>query len=202
MILHSYDSAPTALRAAIDRGRKLLLSDESLTCWIAGGALRRFFARERQASDIDLFFPGEGERVVVQASLIAQGFSVSFENENVLRMTKERIAFDLVKKYFPDPEATIEAFDFTVACCAVTRARIVHHDDFFIDLAARRLRINALPFPVSTLYRLQKYIRNGYAMCPDTVRAIAAALGTTVPDSVSAEVEGTASFVAGFRGID
>lgn len=213
MISYHHDFAPPKLRAAIDRGRELLFDKAyaSAPCWIAGGALRRFFALERRSSDIDLFFPNEEARVEWRTGLTALegGFAQTFENENVERVTKGGVRIDLVKKFFPSAEHTIMSFDFTVACAAVTRDNIVLHDDFFIDLAARRLAINALPFPESTLWRMQKYIRNGYSVCPDAIRALAAAmkgeapvppLGTETDEPLTVMSSGSSS--SPFLGID
>jgi hypothetical protein len=84
----------------------------------------------------------------------------------------------LIKKhFFPTPEETISNFDFTVCCVAVTPSGdVVHHERFFEDLAGRRLAINALPFPLSTLERLQRYVSKGYLACNGTLMQLSEAI--------------------------
>ena len=43
---------------------KLILDDMSknnINCWIAGGVLRDYFAKDPMVTDCDVFFPNEGE---------------------------------------------------------------------------------------------------------------------------------------------
>jgi hypothetical protein len=136
------------------------------TCWIAGGALRDYFSVGYPQSDIDVFFPNQDEfEKVKNCLLVKTQCEISFENEKICVFNIDKRRFELVKVFFPNPQATIQEFDFTVCCCAVDKVDVYMHEDFYADLAKRRLVINKLPFPLSTLQRLQKYIRKGYSIC-------------------------------------
>lgn len=136
-----------------------------VNCWIAGGALRDYFSIGYPQSDIDVFFPDETQYSLLKSFLEEQGYEVQYENDKVCVFFINKHKFDLVKVFFNDPRATIAEFDFTVCCCAVDKNDVYMHADFFPDLARRRLIINKLPFPLSTLQRLQKYIKKGYSIC-------------------------------------
>lgn len=137
-----------------------------VSCWIAGGALRDYFSIGYPQSDIDVFFPNNDEYEKAKKCLLfhTQG-NIEYENEKICVFIVNKHRFELVKIFFPTPESTITEFDFTVCCCAVDTKDVYMHEDFFADLAKRRLVVNKLPFPLSTLQRLQKYIRKGYSIC-------------------------------------
>lgn len=144
--------------------------------WIAGGALRDFF-NKRKISDFDVFFPDEENLLKMRKNMIDGGFEIVFENENCIKLKSEKgMCVDLVKKFFSSPEETIDAFDFTVTCCAIKNGEIIHHDDFFMDLSSRSLVINNLPKPISTFRRLQKYHKKGFTICNGGIASISRAI--------------------------
>lgn len=145
---------------------KYLILDklEDINCWIAGGAIRDYFSIGKIKSDIDIFFTDEIE--YYKAVAICSEFQVINQNENAIMLKNNGKLFHLIKKHFYNsPEDTINSFDFTVCCCACTKDKIVVNDSFYMDLARRRLVINSLPYPLSTLQRLQKYIKKGFWIC-------------------------------------
>lgn len=143
--------------------------------WIAGGAIRSWFANER-LSDVDLFFPDEIERNKALEHIKGLGSEVTFENENVTKIRHKKYIIDFCKKYFDSPVTSIENFDFTVAMFACNRESFWCGEESFMDLASKRLAINKIPFPQSSLMRLQKYIKKGYWMCSEEAVKFTAAL--------------------------
>lgn len=139
---------------------------EGVKCWVAGGALRDYFAVGYPKSDIDVFFPSEEQYNLADAKLAIDGYKCILDNESgKMYKIKKRLIHIVKSHFFDSPQHTIDSFDFTVCCAAVDNDAIFHHESFFMDLARRRLVINALPFPLSTLQRLQKYIKKGYWIC-------------------------------------
>ncbi|MFZ5955799.1 MAG: hypothetical protein ACOYT4_05220 [Nanoarchaeota archaeon] len=155
----------------------LILAELPAVCWIAGGALRDYFTIGRCSSDIDIFFPSEKEFKKAIKFFKIQNILPTFSNERVTNYIWKKNKIQLVSAhYFSSPEETIEKFDFTVVCCAVDKENVSHHETFFMDLAKRRLVINSLPYPLSTLQRLQKYIKKGYTICNGGLLEIAKAI--------------------------
>ena len=154
--------------------------------WLAGGALRAFFAHE-QVKDLDLFF-AEAESVEsAKECFLDAGWSIVVDNATVLRMTRYRSSLDLVRMLFESPEKTLENFDFTVACAALSHEKLIVHDRFWFDLAARRLTVNALPFPTASLVRLQRFAGRGYRACPETIRQMALAFIGRTAEQINGE---------------
>lgn len=73
--------------------------------------------------------------------------------------------YDLVKKFFNDPQSTIDNFDFTVSMFAVDIDKVYFGESTFIDLAKRQLMINKITYPASTMSRAFRYYQKGFSMC-------------------------------------
>jgi hypothetical protein len=187
--------------------KRLILDELKPICitWVAGGCVRDYFSIGKLTSDIDLFFtcvedfekckkyliddktrritrtepadnPEDDDKIIIEVVDKPQA-KVIFENDNVLKVSYRGHKFDVIKKYFPSPETTIIEFDFTVCCAAVDLGRVYTHETFFIDLAKRQLMINKLPFPLSTMWRLQKYINKGFYICSGEMLKLSKAIG-------------------------
>jgi hypothetical protein len=103
--------------------------------------------------------------------------SIYFESKNVVKINYKGYKFDLVKKLFNNPQECIDAFDFTICCVAVDKNKTYINKTFFMDLAKRALVINTIPYPLSTLWRMQKYIKKGHTICQNGLMKIAIAVG-------------------------
>lgn len=201
---------------------RLILDELKPICitWVAGGCVRDYFSIGKLTSDIDLFFTcvedfekckqylvndsirvitkvepstaPDGEDKITEVPIDKPLAKVLFENDNVLKVRYRGRSFDLVKKYFLSPELTITEFDFTVCCAAVDSGKVYNHETFFIDLAKRQLMINKLPFPLSTMWRLQKFIQKGFYMCSGEMLKLSKAIGalqTNTPEGEKANIE-------------
>jgi len=143
--------------------------------WIAGGAVRDYFSRTPTNSDIDVFFKSAKDLADGLKSIKKAKARLLYTHEHVEGFLLNRKHVQLIKKhFFAGPAETIAEFDFTVCCAAVDHAGEVYtHEHFFEDLAGKRLAINSLPFPLSTLERLQKYAQKGFLACNGTLMEIA-----------------------------
>lgn len=188
------------------------LKDVAMT-WVGGGCVRDYFSVGKLTSDIDLYFNCEEDYLKIKKYLVEttvriitveedgkttvnkfpkKKAKVIFENDNVTKVVYNGRYFDLVRKYFPSPETTITEFDFTVCCAAVDLHKVYTHDTFFIDLAKRQLMINKLPFPLSTMWRMQKYIQKGYFMCSGEMLKLSKAIGqlqTNTPEGEESAID-------------
>lgn len=147
-------------------------------CWIAGGCLREYFSKGyvSKDSDIDVYFPSEIEYDKGIKFFLNKDAKILFENENTVKFLYNGRQFDIIKRYFDSPETCIKNFDFTVCCAALTLKNVFVHDTFFMDLAKKSLVINTIPFPVSTQWRLQKYIKKGFTISLDDMLLIVKAI--------------------------
>lgn len=179
---------------------KTILDELKEVCitWVGGGCVRDYFSVGKLTSDIDLYFTCEEDYLKCKKYFVEQNTitvskeedgktivtkfpkqkaKVIFENDNVTKIIYKGRPYDLVRKYFPSASETIKEFDFTVCCAAVDIHNVYTHETFFIDLAKRQLMINKLPFPLSTMWRMQKYIQKGYYMCSGEMLKLSKAIG-------------------------
>jgi len=163
---------------AISYFKKTILDElEDIKCWVAGGAVRDYFSLGYPKSDIDIFFPDEEQYNAADSKLKDNGHKCVVDNgSGKMYKVKTRLIHIVKSHFFDSPIATIGSFDFTVCCASVSRGDVEHVGTFFQDLARRRLVINALPFPLSTMQRLQKYIKKGYWICNGGLLRIAKAI--------------------------
>lgn len=69
------------------------------------------------------------------------------------------------KRFYSSVKDIIEFFDFTI-CQFVTDGKIVVCGDFSLwDLGRKRLVVNTITFPVSSMRRMIKYANQGYYIC-------------------------------------
>lgn len=153
---------------AVQRYGKIILNEmkeADIKCWLAGGALRDYFMGVPIKTDYDMFFPNEIEYEKAKTYFKAKDAKVKWESDNGCKVLYGDKTFDLVKKFFPDPQTTIDNFDFTVSMFAVDHEQIYHGETTFIDLSKRQLMINKITYPASTLSRAFRYHKKGFSMC-------------------------------------
>jgi len=160
---------------AVERYGKLILNEmkeANITCWLAGGALRDYFMGVPVKTDYDMFFPNEIEYEKARTYFKAKDCEIKWESDNGCKMKYKERTYDLVKKFFADPQTTIEAFDFTVSMFAVDQEKIYHGETTFIDLAKRQLMINEITYPASSLSRAFRYYTKGFRMCQGEMKKL------------------------------
>jgi hypothetical protein len=128
-------------------------------CWIAGGAVRDYFSQGYCSSDLDLYSQIRKSLEKAKQWMINDGAIILFENQNAIKISWRKLKLDLITYFFEDMAQCIETFDFTVCCAAINYGEVVTHQTFWMDLAKRRLVINKVTFPLSTMWRMHKYIK-------------------------------------------
>jgi len=167
---------------AVERYGKLILNEmkeAGIKCWLAGGALRDYFSGVPVTTDYDMFFPNEIEYEKARTYFKAKDCEIKWESDNGCKMKYKDRTYDLVKKFFADPQTTIEAFDFTVSMFAVDQEKIYHGETTFIDLAKRQLMINKITYPASSLSRAFRYYTKGFRMCQGEMKKLFEAIQST-----------------------
>jgi hypothetical protein len=160
---------------AVERFGKIILNEmktANISCWIAGGAIRDYFMGVSVKTDYDMFFPNEQEYEKARAYLIRLGANIKWESGNGMKVELDKKTIDLVKKFFNTPQATIEAFDFTVSMFAIDSEKVYYGESSFIDLSKRQLMINKITYPASTLSRAFRYYKKGFSMCKGEMKKL------------------------------
>ncbi len=148
------------------------------TGWIAGGSLRDYFQRKPCNSDVDVFFRNPDDLAEGIWTIERTNSTRIYDKPNIRGYMFKGQHIQLIKnRFFDGPEETIAEFDFTVCCAAIDQSGLVYvHEDFFEDLAANRLSINQLDYPLGTLARLPRYIGKGFQPCKGTLLKLAKAM--------------------------
>lgn len=145
----------------------LILNFLPFDCWVAGGALRDYFIDGHcdNSKDIDVFFQYSGEYREARARLRELKAKEIFINDYVSNFSFNGHTIQLIGAHqFKGPQETIDKFDFTVCGAAVDKDRTYFLPTFFDDLKEKNLSFHKLPYPISTLKRLPRYIRKGFAI--------------------------------------
>jgi hypothetical protein len=197
---------------AVIRYGKIILNEMGIAeirCWIAGGALRDYFMGVPVKTDYDIFFPNDTEYQKASIYFKAKGAEVKWESENGMKVKYGVLTIDLVKKFFDSPQATIDAFDFTVSMFAVDKEKLYHGESTFIDLAKRQLMINKITYPASSLSRAFRYYKKGFTMCAGEMKKLIESIQEMPKEQPEVEqVENANDISTGdnlfkyFRGID
>ena len=164
----------------------------SATLWIAGGAVRDWWLHRKPKSDIDVWFPNADQLAIAKADAELAGWKLTKETAASVnyRTDKGQWVQFVQKHYFASLSQTVEKFDFTVCCAGVERGgTLLVHKDFFIDLAMKRLAINALPYPTSTFKRSAKYAEKGFGFCPMEQKKLLEAMQAELLIETVAEAE-------------
>lgn len=148
------------------------LYDNGINCWIAGGSVRDYFMGINPV-DIDIFFPNAKEFKKAKMFFESRNAEKKWESVNGVKYLYNGDIFDLVKIYHSSPQKTIKYFDFTTAMFAVTDKSVFAGDRSFDDLDNRRLVINSVTFPDSTLKRVQRYYDKGFRMSAKQLEKLA-----------------------------
>lgn len=144
---------------------------------IAGGAIRDYLSGD-EVKDIDIFCASkEAEDKIISWLKDQSGGDVVLMNDNSqlfnAKLNGRWIQIIKGKYYDLSNDSLIESFDFTICGAMLTSERFAVLPTFFQDTLAKHLRIQRITFPLSTLERMQKYIKKGYEACNGTLLAIA-----------------------------
>lgn len=139
--------------------------------WIAGGALRRIVMGVDELSDFDIFFASETQKDKWIKG-IKESFTVVSEQKNefntclVIEFNEKKIVLQAVHiKYFENPSAVIDSFDFTI-CQYVSDGTILGVGEYTLwDTGRKRLVVHNISYGVASLRRIIKYAKQGFYVC-------------------------------------
>jgi hypothetical protein len=89
-----------------------------------------------------------------------------------MKVTYKGNTFDLVKIFMPNPLATIGRFDFTISMLATDGKELYYGNNTLKDLQDRKLVINTIVNPLSTLKRVLKHYKKGFTMSAEETKKL------------------------------
>lgn len=156
--------------------------------FVCGGCFKNIFNNEK-IKDIDVFFRSEDDfNSAVKLFKYSRLYKPCYENANVKCFThvETGLRVELCGKIFGTPEEILKQFDFSITKFAFVPTtlengdvtyQVIFDDRFFEDLHLRRLVIDGdIPYPMSTLDRMFRYAKYGYAPCREAKMKIVNAL--------------------------
>jgi hypothetical protein len=154
------------------------LRKNRINAWIAGGVLRDYFSDKPLKSDCDIFFPSLSDFDKAKNYFMYNGGKVIWESENGIKVTYKGNTFDLVKIFRPNPLETISRFDFTISMFATDGMDVYYGNNSLKDLQDRKLVINTIVNPLSTLKRVLKHYKKGFTMSAYETKKLYASLNS------------------------
>lgn len=147
--------------------------------WLAGGALRRTLLGQEPDSDFDFFFRDAEQMARFAADMEVMGLREAKKTEHHIQFrgavgdSKIERDFQLINfAYYNSAEDVINSFDFTICQFAYDGDLLTSGEFSLWDLGRKRLAVNKITFPVSTMRRLLKYAHQGFNACPGALAAI------------------------------
>jgi hypothetical protein len=159
------------------------LRKNGIKSWIAGGVLRDYFSDRPLKSDCDIFFPSLSEFEKTKDYFISKGGKIIWQSENGMKVTYKGNTFDLIKIFTPNPMATIGRFDFTISMFATDGSEVYYGNNSLKDLQDRKLVINTIVNPLSTLKRVLKHYKKGFTMSAEETKKLYTSLNNLPYDN-------------------
>jgi len=140
-------------------------------CWVAGGAVRSWFTGEK-TSDIDVF--AKDEKTLLSFASANNLNEVVQEAEKLITY-KYSPPVQLIKRYYPDVEATLDSFDFVICQFAWDGKKIYTTQEAIVSTLRKHLGVHKIQkeFALDSLRRMVKYVKKGYTPCMGTLRDVA-----------------------------
>jgi hypothetical protein len=182
---------------------------------LAGGAITSIFSG-KEINDFDIYFRSyedliifiknvyNKENLLEEDEWCDQYFSlicVNHTNRSIL-FTKDNVKLQAIHfSFYEQPEDIFKSFDFTINMAAYDFKddKFIFHEDFFKDLAQRRLTFNPkTDYPIISSLRVSKYLDRGYKISKKEMFKISLAIADTKIDSWN-KLE---DHLSGFYGVD
>lgn len=140
--------------------------------YLAGGSLRRLISGEGfdGKEDFDLFFKDEESINLfwAQNESVLETVYETDKNTSVIYRPPDKeysLRIQVIHfLYYQSLEEIINSFDFTVCQFATDGQEIVCGKTSLDDLLHKRLVVNRITYPTSSIFRLAKYMQSGYGV--------------------------------------
>lgn len=139
--------------------------------WLAGGAIRRTLMGMPLDSDYDFFFQDEVALEAFDTKIIDElGLKRVKETEHHTQYEGSLQGIDFIVQaikfqFYASAAKVIESFDYTITQFALDQGTLYTTPESLWDLGRKRLAINKVTYPVSTMRRMIKYSNQGFTAC-------------------------------------
>lgn len=187
-----------SFESLVDRGLGEETLEVLLGCgvrlMVAGGFFERII-QGKKPNDYDVFFTCEQDFVSFYNKLIENkdgplsGYTPNMTLDKACDASVRFVDFTKPGKpkiqamktmWYETPAHLVLSFDFTAAMVCVHNLSgepdAVVHPAAFLDISRKRLVLETMTFPSSTLRRMIKYTDRGYYVCPGSMQKIAGAV--------------------------
>lgn len=151
--------------------------------WLGGGAIRRTIMGASPDSDFDFFFTGEDQFSLFTVALAGKGYKLKRETEHhqqwegYCEVAERVIEVQCIRfQYYGSKAQVLDSFDFTICQFVYDGTEIAASDYALWDLGRKRLAINKITYPLSSMRRLLKYARQGFTACDGCLSTLATAI--------------------------
>lgn len=151
--------------------------------WLGGGSLRRTVSNMPLESDFDFFFSDQDQIGRFTSALPSLGLSKKKETqhheqwEGYIPAIERMVVLQCIKfQYYKTAQEVIDSFDFSICQFSYDGENVYCSDYALWDLGRRRLAVNKITFPVSSMRRLLKYTRQGFTACDGCLAALSLAI--------------------------
>lgn len=150
-------------------------------CWIAGGAIRRWFNNEKK-SDIDVFAIKE-ESLMKFAEVNKLGKPI-YDKENIVAYMDKDTPIQLIKRYFSTIEDCLNSFDYTICQFAYDGTTIFATEEAIVSTLRKHIGVAKIQtgYEIDSLRRLLKYYDKGYKPCLGTLKDLVSAFRNAPED--------------------
>lgn len=163
--------------------------------WLCGGAVRAFIEGRDPDSDYDFFFATSEAFVVAADAMRHAGWSAKRETaHNVTFVGRvEGSSLDIIVQliktdFYPNIEAVLDSFDFTICQFGYDGADIVMGPYSAWDLSRKRIAVHRITYAASSVRRLLKYAAKGFTVCQGAATTLLRAVASD-PSVIRSDVQ-------------
>ena len=161
--------------------------------WIAGGAIRQWFSRTEESSDIDIFAINEKSLLDFKNEyLLSPYYKMTNKTKYQETWSNHELSLQLINiKYYANAHELLDSFDFTICQFAWDGKTIYSTKEAVISTLRKHLAVHRIApeFAVDSLRRAFKYNQKGYKPCWGSLRDLANSLRVLTPEQIQQAVE-------------
>ena len=160
----------------------LTILEQNEDCFLAGGAIRDLFSRERPPKDYDFFFLNTDAAASFNWWIMSRVESVKVSGLVLTAKINELTIQSIGSRNYETPESIKSDFDFKNVCGYMTKDHVC--TEMLEDAEkTKTAQVNVIKKPVKELRRLAKYRYKGYE-CEEAYKYIVSLMDASDPTTI------------------